>query len=125
MKKNTLFFGAVALAVIVCLALSGCEPLEQGIGTVKLTNNSTNVTITYWSLERGSTKIWDEHITIGPGGSATHDMGTDVGIKIYLEDLAYIVGNEVRTGWLSKVSYTVKKNETIEVKFPTDFSPEP
>jgi hypothetical protein len=116
MKKNTLFCGAVALAMLVCLALSGCEPLEQGIGTIKLIND-TMVDIVYWSLERGSKKIWDEHIPIPPGGSATHDMETDVGIMVYVEDDGGI-------GWLSKVSYTVKKNETVEVKFNTDdFSP--
>jgi hypothetical protein len=118
MKKNTLFCGVLTLAMLACLVLSGCEPLEQGIGTIKLINNSQNVIVVYWSLERGSKTLWEGDSTIYPGGSASHNMETDVGIKVYVED-------KEGDGWLSDDSYTVKKNETVEVKFPTDFSPEP
>jgi hypothetical protein len=76
------------------------------------------VIVVYWSLERGSKKIWEGHSTIYPGSSATHDMETDVGIKVYVED-------SDGDGYLSNVSYTVKKSEIVEVKFPNDFSPEP
>ena len=114
MKRNTLF-SVCALALLVGLALSGCEPLESGIGTVKLTNNS-DVNIDYWLIEQGSETIWEERRTIAPENSATHDMETAIGIKIYLED-------SDGDGWLSKSSYTVRKDETVEVKFrPQDFS---
>jgi hypothetical protein len=117
MKRNTLFLSVLALAMLVGLALSSCEfeTLEDGIGTIKLKNNSQNVMIVYWSLENSGKTIWEGRSTIYPGNYATHDTRSAFGIQVYLED------ND-GDGWLSKNSYTVRKDETVEVKFPSDFS---
>jgi hypothetical protein len=95
--------------------------LEDGIGTIKLTNNSRNVLIVYWSLEKNfsdSNPIWeDNQVTLYPGESVFHEMNSAIGIKVYLED-------DDGIGWITNESYTVRKDKTVEVKFPTDFSPD-
>ena len=115
MKKNVLLFGAAAL--LAGIALSACEfsVLEDGIGTVKLVNNSSNVIVVYWSIEKSGAAIWEGHGRIYPGQSAAQSIDSSMGIKVYVED---------DDGWLSKASYTVKKDETVTVRFPGDFSPE-
>ncbi|MDR0877482.1 MAG: hypothetical protein LBN21_05475 [Treponema sp.] len=124
MKKTTVFFGVIALAMFLGFALSGCEftPLEEGIGTIKLTNNSINVTLRYWSAEKEKepgSPIWEESIELSPGESITHEMESSYNIKIYIEDKG-----EDGVGWLSKKSYTVRKDEIVALKFPGDFSPD-
>jgi hypothetical protein len=119
MKRNPLFLSVLASALLFGLALSGCESpvlLEEGIGIIKLTNNS-EVNIKYWSLEQNNKILWEERITISPGSSASHEIKSGMGIQVYLED------ND-GDGWLSKNYYTVKKDKTIEIKFPNNFSPE-
>jgi hypothetical protein len=115
MKRNTLFLGVVALAMLGGLALSGCDTLEDGTGTIKLTNNSTNVLVVYWSLEDFGKTIWQSQVTLSPGQSVSHDMDSAIGISVYLEDNGGI-------GWISKKSYTVEKDKTVVVKFPSDFN---
>jgi hypothetical protein len=86
-----------------------------------LTNDSPNVRIAYWSLEKNvsdSDPIWESHLSLYPGGSVSHEMNTAIGIRVYLEDRGGV-------GWITKKSYTVRKDETVEVKFHTDFSPFP
>jgi hypothetical protein len=88
---------------------------------LSLTNNSQNVVIVYWSLEKDfgdSNPIWEERITLNPGESVYHEMNSAFGIKVYLED-------SDGDGWISKYSHTVKKDQTVEVEFKRDFKPEP
>jgi hypothetical protein len=115
MKRSASFLGVLVLAMLAGLALSGCDTLEDGIGTVKLTNKS-DIIVVYWSLEKFGETIWEGRSTVYPGGSASQDTQTALGIKVYVED-------SDGDGWLSDTSYTVKKDETVEVKFHKDFSP--
>jgi len=112
MKKH--FFGFFVLAVLGGLMLSNCKSdgLEDGIGTIKLTNNS-KVRISYWSLEKGGKTVWETRSSIysGSSGSCQIDTGS---YTVYLED---VDGD----GWVTKTTYTVKKDETVEVKFPSNF----
>ena len=116
MKKNILFSLFIVLAVFGGLMLTGCEveTLEPGIGTIKLTNNSTNVRVVYWSAERSGTTVRESRTAIFPGASATITIDTGF-YRIYLED-------QYGDGWLSKTSHTVRKDQTVEVKFPDDFN---
>ena len=117
MKRNHFFWPFFVLAVLGGLMLSSCEgtTLEAGIGTIKLTNNS-NVRISYWSLEQGRKTVWETRSPIhsGASGSCQIDSGF---YTIYLED---VDGD----GWVTKTSHTVKKDETVVVKFPSDFRPD-
>ena len=118
MKKNTLFLDVLALAMLAGLA--SCGMLEDGIGAIKLTNDS-QVRIVYWSIEKNlsdSNPIWESHVPLHPGESVSHEMNSAIGIKIYLED-------SDGDGWITKKSYTVRKDETVEIKFYTDFLPFP
>jgi len=114
MKRNifhSLFF---VLAVLAGFMLSSCdiEQLEDGIGTIQLTNNSS-VRISYWCIEKGSQRVWETRSSIYSGSSASHEIDTGF-YKIYLEDAD-------GDGWETKNSHTVKKDQTVEVKFPSDF----
>jgi len=95
---------------------SGCETsgLENGTGTLKLTNNSTNVLIVYISLEKGSTIKAEARVSISPG-SYTYltDMKTDF-YTVYVED-------SDGDGYVTKNTVAVRKDATVEVKFPGDF----
>jgi hypothetical protein len=114
MKKNIFFSLFLILAVLGGLMLSSCdgEKLEDGVGTIKLINNS-NVRISYWSLEKGGKTVWETHSSINSGSSASYE--TDTGsYTIYLEDTD-------GDGWITKTTHTVKKDEIVEVKFSADF----
>ena len=112
MKKKFFLGLFLVLAVLCGLMFSGCEEIEDGIGTIKLANNSS-VRITYWCAERGGKKVGESHTAIYPGASATAKVDTGF-YTIYLED---VDGD----GWVTKTTCTVKKDETVEVKFPGDF----
>ena len=114
MKKNIFLGLFFALAILGGLMFSSCEfeQLENGIGIIKLTNNS-NVRISYWSAERGGKTVGETHTPIYPGYSASATVDTGF-YTIYLED---VDGD----GWVTKTTHTVKKDETVEVKFPADF----
>ena len=118
MRKNIFFNLFFVLAVLAGLMLSSCgEGLEEGIGTITLTNNSTNVVISYWSLEQSDKEtVWETHSPIDPGSSASHQIDSGI-YKIYLEDTD-------GDGWLTKTTYTVRKDKTVVVKFPSDFNVE-
>ena len=116
MKKNIfcLFF---VLAVLTGLILSSCgeiEELENGIGTVILLNNSSNVIIGYWSLEKNRKMVWDTHSFVYPRSSGSHQIDSGY-YSIYLEE------DVTGYGWITKNTLTVKKDETVEIKFPSDF----
>jgi hypothetical protein len=113
MKKNIYLGLFFVLAVLAGLMLSSCEQLEEGIGTIKLTNNSTNVRITYWCIEKSGSRVWETQISLSPGYYTSRNIDTGF-YTIYLED------ND-GDGWVTKNSFTVKKDETVEVKFPGDF----
>jgi hypothetical protein len=110
MKKLILFF---VLAVFAGLMLSSCgEGEESGIGIIKLTNNSS-VTISYWSLKKGGSIVYETRDPIYPESSASYETATG-SYTIYLED---IDGD----GWVTKNTQTVKKDATVEVKYPGNF----
>ena len=113
MKRNILWGIFLGLAVLGGLMLSGCEEIEAGIGTIKLLNKSSNVTINYWAIESGTTIKWETHSYIFAGSSASHEIDTGF-YSIYLEDTD-------GDGWVTKTTHTVKKDKTVEVKFPGDF----
>ena len=102
------------MAILGGLIFSGCGELESGEGTIRLMNNSTNVIIVYWAVESSFGRIIEErHININPGASATTLINTGF-YTIYLED-------QHGDGWETKSSVTVRKDETVEVRFPADF----
>ena len=114
MKKKHFVGLFFVLAVLGGLMLSSCdgETLEKGLGTIKLTNTSS-VRIGYWSLEKGGKTVWETRSAISSGSSGSCQIDSGF-YTIYLED---VDGD----GWVTKTSHTVKKDETVEVKFPSDF----
>ena len=93
--------------------MSSCEVIEAGTGAIRLVNNSTNVIIVYWSAERGGNTVDESHIRINPGASSTVSISTGF-YTIYLED-------NFSDGWETISTFTVRKDETVEVRFPNDF----
>ncbi|GHU08230.1 hypothetical protein FACS1894151_03780 [Spirochaetia bacterium] len=121
MKKFRLFWGGAVLVLFFGLALAACgdgTPLEEGIGTVKLTNTGTKIIDGWWLLRKYDETIWSGPITLNPGASASQEIESSYSIKVHFKDSDGIV-------WLSNTSYTVRKDQTVEVKFPKDFSQEP
>jgi hypothetical protein len=102
------------LATIGGLLLFSCEPLESGVGIIKVTNNSTNVRIVYISVERANTIVMETWPNILPGGSAPVSVESGF-YTLYLED-------NYGDGWVTKISHTVRKDETTEIRFPSDFN---
>ena len=115
MKKN-IFFSIFCLAVLGWLILSGCKvtEIEAGIGTIRLMNNSTNVIIVYWAAERGGNTVRESRTQINPGASATISIDTGSTYDIYLED-------QFGDGWETRSWVRVRKDETVQVSFPSDF----
>jgi len=116
MKKNIFIGLFFVLAVLAGLTLSSCnaEPLEDGIGTLKVTNNSSNVIIVYVSLEQSNSSVASAHVNIYPGSSGNFNDIKTGSYTVYIED-------SDGDGWVTKSSITVKKDATVEVKFPSDF----
>jgi len=113
MKNNIFISLFCVLAVLGGLIFSSCEEIEAGTGTIRLTNNSTNVIIVYWAAEKGGKPVGESRTRINPGASAAANVDTGF-YTIYLED-------NYGDGWVTKISYTVKKEETTQVSFPSDF----
>ena len=123
MKKSIFFCIFLILAVLGGLIFSGCELTEASEGTIngntisegtiRLMNNSTNVIIVYWAIERGGGIIEESHININPGASSTTIINTGFYI-IYLED-------QHGDGWETRSSVNVRRDQTVDVKFPSDF----
>jgi len=120
MKKNIFLGFFLVLAVFGGLLLSSCdiEATESGQGTIKIVNNSNNVRITYISVERGSTKVQTSNpgLSINPGGSITTNSLTTGSYSVYIED-------NYGDGWLTISNVTVRKDQSVEVRFPNDFKP--
>jgi P pilus assembly chaperone PapD len=115
MKKN-IFIGLFSILVVLAgVMFSGCdvEELEDGIGTLKVTNNS-NVRITYVSLENGGSTVSEAHVNIYPGSSTSLNNAKTGFYTVYVED-------SDGDGYVTKSSVTIKKDATTEVKFPGDF----
>ena len=117
MKRNIFFGLFVVLAVLGGSIFFGCnyEPLEDGIGTIILRNNSSNVIISYWAVERNGKTVGETRTPIFPGHSASAALSTGY-YKIYLEDDVF------GDSWLTKTTHTVRKDGTVEIKFPGDFN---
>jgi len=115
--KRTFFRVFFVLAVLGGLMLSSCdnkgiETEEDGVGLIKLINNS-NVTIIYWTAKKSGNKVGESRTPIYSGSSASATINTG-SYTIYLED---VDGD----GWETRTPYAVKKDKTVEVKFPNDF----
>ena len=118
MKRNIFFCIFLFLVILGGLISSSCEVTEPGEGTtregiIRLMNNSTNVIIVYWAIERSGRIIEENHININPGASATAIINTGF-YTIYLED-------QYGDGWETRSSVNVNRDRTVEVRFPGDF----
>ena len=111
MKKIHFLF--VVLIVLGGLMLSSCEEIEAGIGTIQLVNNSST-RIVYWTAEKGGRTIGEARVNVFPGNSATATIDSGVSYTVYLE-------NEYGDGWVTRNTFTVRKDETTVLRFPADF----
>ena len=118
MKSNSFISIICVLAVIGGLILSSCEvtEAEEGTtneGTIRLMNNSTNVIIVYYAIERFGTVMEEMHVNINPGALATTILNRG-SYTIYLED-------QHGDGWETRFNVNVIRDRTVDVRFPSDF----
>ncbi len=115
-NQKTLFIGLLISSAFICgLLLSGCEMNADGVGTLKLTNNSSE-RIVYMSLEKGE------------GGSTA--MTSNTGVSAYssfeftnIETGSYtlFVTNSYGNRYKTKSSISIKKDTVTELKFTDNF----